>query len=167
MSNNSFVISGDKKVDLFLKNLPKAFRKEAVEMASKPAALVIRNEARINVTKNVKSVGGMSKAAYVARSTKALKSKSRINPGYNIYVKGKDIPVGNREWYAQGYSILLGEGSYKGKRRTRSTGANRGYFKGFGNHIQAAGSLKGGMARRIFMNNISNISKSYLRSGKA
>jgi hypothetical protein len=158
-----FDVIGDKHIMMVLNNIPKAFHKEAIEDAAKPGALMVRSAARQEITKQIKSTNGQSKAAYLSRSTMALRSKSRRNPGYNVYIKGKGIPVGNKTWTVQGYGVLFGEGSHKTGNRTTNSGANRGRFRGFGNPIEKAGARKGRMARQLMMVRIDRIAKATLR----
>lgn len=165
-SNLNFSLSGNEKIDRFLRTFPEAFRKEALEMAAKKPALLIREEARTIVSKTIvrKSSGhsGQSKAAFVARNIKSVKSRSKTNPGYNIYLKGKDIDVGDKKWNIQGYGVLLGEGS-KGKRKTKK-GANRGKSTGSGNFIASAGRKQGARSSAMMLRNIQLISNSYMRT---
>lgn len=158
-------VIGIREIDRVLAKIPKAFQPEAIQEASKPAAMIIRDQARKNIKVNEKNTDGQSKAAFLSRNTKALKSKSKKNPGYNVYVKGKDIPVGDRFWKISGYAVLFGEGSYKTKsgRKTRGTGADRGDFEGFGNFITKAWEQKGTLARRVFLNNIDRIAKTFIK----
>jgi hypothetical protein len=162
----SIQITGDKKIQKFLNNLPKAFRKEALEEAIKPAGAMIRDEAKSIVKGYIRNTDGQSKAAYLMRNTRSLKSKSKTNYGYNVYVKGKDMIVGDKPWSIAGYGVLFGEGAYHQKNRvTRKSKANRGSFAGFGNFINEAGVKKGALSRSIILKNISRISNAVLKNG--
>jgi hypothetical protein len=165
-NRNLFTTEGGKQIDQMLARIPKSFNKQALEIASKPSAEIIRDEAKNIIGKRIKNKDQQSKAAYVQRSIRALVSKSKYNYGYNVYVKGKDITVGNRMWGVVPYAILLGEGAYHQKdRSTRKTKANRGSFDGFGNFIVEAGQRKGTIARQKFLKNIYKISQALLKNG--
>jgi hypothetical protein len=161
----SFEVIGGKEIDRILANIPKAFRKEAIEGSAKPGALMLRSAARQEVTLNAKNQNGQSKAIFLARNIHALiANKAVFNFGYNVFIKGKDIPVGDREWHIQGFGVLFGEGSYKvGERTTRKTKANRGRFRGFGNFIEKAAQRKGKIARDLMMHRLDRIAKATLR----
>jgi hypothetical protein len=172
MDGYGIEIEGDKEINDFLMSLDKNIRDSAIKAGAKKAADPVITRARSILKIRAKSRGrdGMSKISYIMRNIVAEFPAKRFGLGVNIKVKGNDIPVGDRFWKIFGYAILLGEGSYnvKTNRKTRGTGANRGYFRGFGNFIQNAWKQKGDVAKRIFMDTIDReVLQAMKRSNKA
>lgn len=149
-------IKGDKAIISTLSDLPSNIRVSAIRAAGRKAGKPIVQEARSYLKSKPATTNqeGQSKVAYIARNIKIVNSRNKVNPGVIITVTGKDFKVGNREWTIKGYGILLGEGSYHGKRKTRGTKANRGIFKGFGNYIQEGARVAGNEALDLFAEGI-------------
>lgn len=72
---------------------------------------------------------GISKAMLLSRMVKRRMNRSGYLPGARIVIDGPEIPMGDREWTAQGVAKLF-QKEYTGPRKTRKSGANRGEFSG-------------------------------------
>jgi len=127
------ILIGDKAIIKMLDELPNAISKRAIQQAARTTAKPILRRARARLRKHVGHTGegGFSKLMQVVKATKIVTSRSRINPGVNVLIKGKDMPVGNRFWRIRGYAQLLAFG--------RSTGAP-GFSRGFGDWIVGTGT---------------------------
>mgnify|MGYP000442049213 CR=1 FL=1 len=148
-------IYGDEKIDKALRDFPKNIKISAIRAAAREGGNIVKDRAKSKVGRIAKNKEGQSKAAYVQRNIRTVASRSKDNPGVNVYIKGKSIPVGKRHWSVQGYGVLLGEGSEK-ERFTRGTGASRGKFRGYGNFIEKANNEVGSRARRRFYKSLTN-----------
>ena len=71
---------------------------------------------------------------HLRKSVKVLTSKSKKNPGVNIYTKGSDVPVSagaGRKWWTLGsYQHLVFFGNYKTRGRRDKKGRNHGNVTG-------------------------------------
>ena len=65
----------------------------------------------------------------LSRSVRRKTSRRGYTPGARIVIDGPDIPMGNRDWSAQGVGKLFQKDD-TGERSTRSSGASRGTFEG-------------------------------------
>lgn len=104
--------------------------KEVNAAASKaliPAVHEVR--AGIQSFKGTTSKDGISKALLLARMVRRKKSRKGFLPGARVVIDGPDIPMGDRDWSAQGVAKLFQKDD-TGQRTTRGTGANRGAFQG-------------------------------------
>ena len=72
---------------------------------------------------------GISISMLLSRMVRRRMSKKGYAPGARIIIDGPDIPMGDRDWSAQGVAKLFQKDD-TGTRTTRSTGANRGEFEG-------------------------------------
>mgnify|MGYP000105890336 CR=1 FL=1 len=118
-------IYGDEKIDKALRDFPKNIKISAIRAAAREGGNIVKDRAKSNVGRIAKNKEGQSKAAYVQRNIRTVASRSKDNPGVNVYIKGKSIPVERRHWRVQGYGHSLGAGPHK-QRHTRGTGASRG-----------------------------------------
>ncbi|WP_424963496.1 hypothetical protein [Ekhidna sp.] len=85
--------------------------------------------AGIKAFKGSTSKDGISKALLLARMVRRKMSRKGYLPGARIVIDGPDIPMGDRDWSAQGVAKLYQKDD-TGQRTTRGTGANRGAFQG-------------------------------------
>lgn len=149
-------IDGIEGVVLAMDKLPGNISQAAIIGAGKKALRPARAAAKsylLSQAETFKNERGFSKLRFVAKNIRILPSKNKRNPGVNLYVKGNDLPVGNRFWKLYGYSRLLAFGS--ADRVTRGTGAKRGIFKAFGDY------LKEGYTRT--RNQVSSVFKAEIR----
>jgi hypothetical protein len=165
-------VFGAEKIDRVLRDFPESIQLAAVRAAARSGGNVIKEStkrkiAAIHTGKKGSSEAGQSKAILLMRSVKVINSKSKKNPGVNVYFKGQNLPVGKRFWKPQNYAVLLGGGA-SGERFTRGGNAkSRGKFEGYGNPIEAANASVGGRARRRFYRSLSgHVSKALDRAVK-
>ena len=121
--------------------LPDKLNKRAITGAAATALRPARKESSSKVRKYGKGTwDGYSKARYIARTIKVIRSSSKYPPGAILKIdpKAKDMPVStydNREWTAAGYAKVIAIGSQGKNRKQRSTGRNTGKVEGIGNYI--------------------------------
>lgn len=127
-------IIDDSAVQQSLKNLEKNLTgnqvRSAFLRASRKGGNLLKKEIREAIIDN----GQYEHIHIIKRNVKVVNSKSRTNPGVNIYIKGPDVPVGQgkhrRFWKLTPYALLVFKGNYKSPGRPTKSGKKRGNVKG-------------------------------------
>jgi|TARA_R110000822_G_scaffold80191_2_gene191259 hypothetical protein len=175
-------LEGIETLQKTFRDIPKQINIAGIRGAARKASKPLIANARSKINRNLvdKSAGNFeketddsskfSKAKMVIRHLKATNKKpSAYAPGVRILVKGPDIPMngGKEFWNIQGYLKLMAAGSYKVGKRSTSSGANRGKFKGFGNFLRDAYEDTQFLVDAIFSKNLTNeVNKAIIRAKK-
>ena len=141
-----------------LADIPKRIKHRDISTSASKALLPAKNEAKNKLRDiSVGSGDGISKALFLVRTVRVVRSRMGYPPGASLRIKGPDVPVYDREWKAKGFAKLLSAGSYKvSKRKWRSNGKNTGSFKGFGNFIVESANKKQAEIRTVFRSALLN-----------
>lgn len=145
----SVKIEGINEVLNVLNELPKNIGRNTIISSGKKALRPAQKEAKSFLRSQAKTFSnerGFSKLRYIAKNIRIVTSKNRRFPGVNMYVKGNDLPVGDRFWSISGYAALLAFGS--------EARAGRGIFRGFENYIQEGYKRTKSEVRKLFFSGI-------------
>lgn len=100
-----------------------------VSAAASKALIPAAKQARQDIANFSGNTSGVSISRLLSRMVRRKRNRVGYTPGARVVIDGPDIPMGDRDWSAQGVAKLFQKDS-TGDRSTRSGGANRGVFKG-------------------------------------
>lgn len=141
--------------------------KNAVQRAARPAANLVKNEIRGEISSAAKrAVKHNPKGPYehipkVKSSVKVLRAKTYLKYiGVNVTIKGPEVPVGQgrtrRFWHIKGYAYLVFFGNYRKDRLTRGGKVDKGDVEGIfsKNPFVKAVDQHGQQAITMFVNDL-------------
>lgn len=96
--------------------------KKVLVKAARHGGNVIKDEVR----RQVPTKGNWKYIFHIRKSIKVRTSRSRKNPGVNVYAKGAKVPFGDEFWNIQGYEAIYYGGNYRTRPRRTRRGKKRG-----------------------------------------
>lgn len=127
-----------------------------INAAASKALIPAAKEAKAHISRfRGSETKGVSISLLLAKMVRRRQNtKTSYDPGARLVIDGPSIPMGDREWNAQGVAKLF-QKSTTGQRITRKSGANRGTFEGRKvgggeNYLAAAASKVEATTKKLF-----------------